>query len=70
MKIKVFLVIMLTSMVSTFAQLVKINGKCISKNNKPLAGVLVDVSVYKRNTFITDSAGTFSFFANQGDTLK
>jgi len=61
---------MLTSPFSTFAQLVKINGQCISKNNKPLPGVLVDVSVYRRNTFITDSAGTFSFFANQGDTLK
>jgi hypothetical protein len=70
MKFKIFLVIMLTSPFLTFAQLVKIKGQCISKNNKPLPGVLVDVSVYRRNTFITDSAGTFSFFANRGDTLK
>jgi hypothetical protein len=46
------------------------NGKCVSKNNKGLQGVLVDVSTYKRNTFISDSLGNYSFIATKGDTLK
>ncbi len=61
---------MLLNLWSTNAQLVKMNGKCVSKNNKGLQGVLVDVSTYKRNTFISDSLGNYSFIATKGDTLK
>ena len=70
MKFLFLLVVILTSIVSTNAQLVKINGRCVAKNNKSLQGVIIDVSSYKRNTFISDSLGNYSFYANTGDTLK
>ncbi|MBM3418808.1 MAG: hypothetical protein FJY17_07820, partial [Bacteroidetes bacterium] len=70
MKLAIFLVFMLTSTLSVMAQLVKVNGKCLSKNNKALPGVIVEVDLYQRNTFISDSSGLYSFYANRGDTLK
>jgi len=70
MKLSIFLVFMLTSTFSVMAQLVKVNGKCFSKNNKALPGVIVEVDLYPRNTFMSDSSGLYSFYANLGDTLK
>ncbi|MBM3455997.1 MAG: hypothetical protein FJX80_12780, partial [Bacteroidetes bacterium] len=72
MKIRIFLAIILASSLSAMAQeiLAKINGKCLSQNNIALYGVIVEVNLYSRNTFISDSLGFYSFYARRGDTLK
>ncbi len=70
MKFLFLLVFLLFSCFSVQAQLVKVSGKCVSKNNQGIQGVVIEVSTYKRNSFISDSTGEYTFFANRGDTLK
>ncbi|MEY3126587.1 MAG: hypothetical protein RL273_727, partial [Bacteroidota bacterium] len=53
----------------SLAQGIRVEGKCVGKNNVPLENVLVKTKETIVQSTFTDSLGSYFFFINNLDTL-
>ena len=68
MKYLHFLLFCLLS-INSFGQEIRVEGKCVGKNNVPLENVLVKTKETLVQSIFTDSLGSYFFLINNLDTL-